>query len=259
VFTPVDLHFLREDREAALAGRRARSDATREREIACVAAADATIVYSEHELSLLAAEVAPDRLHLLRYITRVRETWPPYAGRRDIAFVGNFRHPPNVDGVLWFAREILPLVWRRLPGLVFHVVGDGAPAAVLALAEPRVIVHGWVEALTALLDTMRLTVAPLRYGAGFKGKVAASLAHGVPVIGTSIAIEGTGLLAGDGVAIADTAEDFSVSLMSLYETEAIWTAHAARGIERCRALYAPEAARRVWRDLLARLGLPFRP
>jgi glycosyltransferase involved in cell wall biosynthesis len=102
-------------------------------------------------------------------------------------------------------------------------------------------------------------VAPLRYGAGFKGKVATSLANGVPVVGTSVAMEGTGLLAGEGVAVADSAADFAASLISLYATEAAWTAHAARGIERCRALYSPAAARRVWRDLLARLGLPFRP
>ncbi len=263
VFAPADLHFLREQREADLAARRrgtaAGLRATRERELACVRAADATVLLSDHERELLATEIDPARLHLLRWIARVAPPGPGFEARDGVLFVGGFAHRPNVDAVLWYARDILPLLRGARAGLVLHIVGADPPAEVAALAAEDVVVHGWVADVTELLARVRLTVAPLRYGAGFKGKVATSLAHGVPVVATGVALEGTGLDDGDGVVLADAPEAFAAAVRRVHDDAAGWPALSARAAERVRALYGPADAREVLRRLLTGLGLPVAP
>jgi len=254
VFATADLHFLREQRRAELSGQ-APAAAEREAELRCMRAADATIVTSDHERDLLLPEIDPAKLVLLRWITRPLPVPQGFAGRRDICFVGNFRHPPNLDGVQWFLAEVFPLVRAVLPGLRLKLAGSDMPPALRDLAADGVDVLGWVADLAGLFGQMRLSVAPLRFGAGFKGKVATSLAHGLPVVGSSISLEGTGLADGDGVAVADAPADFAAAIVRLHEDAALWQAQSARGLERVTALYSPDAALEVWRRLLTGLGL----
>ena len=265
VFSPADLHHLREAREAALNGRQADAEVARTRaaELACVVAFDATILPSDVERDLLANHVAAERLHLLRWVTRNRPDAMPFAGRNGACFIGNFNHGPNTDAVLWFVRDILPLVCAELPSFRFHIAGSHMPSEILSLADdpdigPAVLVHGWVPALAPLFAQMRLSVAPLRYGAGFKGKVAESLSFGVPSVATPIAAEGTGLADGDGLLVADDAAAFAAAVVRLHEDAALWQTQSARGLERCAALYSPEAALAVYRTMLTRLDLPAR-
>ncbi len=257
LFAPADLHHLREARAAELSGAPSLGPAgTREVELACIRASDATIITSDHELALLHDEVPPAKLKLLRWIAHVRPASRDFAARSGLCFLGSFSHPPNVDAVHWFTVEVLPRVLRALPGLRLSIAGADPPESIRALASANVEVLDWVADLDALFGQVRLSVAPLRYGAGFKGKVATSLAYGVPVVGTAIAVEGTGLAPGDGIALADDAAAFADEVVRLHEDEAVWTALAERGLERCRELYSPEAAAAVYRRLLADLGLP---
>jgi glycosyltransferase involved in cell wall biosynthesis len=261
VFAPADLHFLRESREAALAGRKRETPALRklrQEELGCVAAADATLVMSDYEQALLAAETDPAKIHLLRWIATLSPPTAGFAERDGLLFVGNFDHRPNVDAVLWYAEAILPELRRRRPGLVLHVAGSNPPRELSLLGAKDVVVHGWVADLDGLLDRVRLSVAPLRYGAGFKGKVPTSLARGVPVVGTTIAMEGTGLAPGDGIAVADDPARFAEAVIRLHDNAADWTLAAQRGRERVAALYSPALAARVTARMLAALGLPFR-
>ena len=255
VFATADLHFLRERRRAELAGQEP-SEGAREEELRCMRAADATIVTSDHEMDLLRRDIDPAKLVLLRWIARPQPAFQGFAGRRDICFVGNFRHPPNLDGVQWFLAEVLPLVRVELPKMRVLLAGSGMPPAIQNLAADGVEILGWVEDLSGLFGAVRLSVAPLRFGAGFKGKVATSLAHGLPVVGSSISLEGTGLLHGDGVAVADSPADFAREIVRLHEDAALWQAQSARGLERVAALYSPDAALEIWRRLLTGLGLP---
>ena len=257
VFSPADLHHLREAREAALAGTDKRpASATRAKEIACAQQADATILLSDHELSLLAAHVEPSKLHLLRWIARPAAAVAPFAGRDGMLFVGGFQHAPNVDAVLWYAHAVAPLVARLRPGLRLDVVGADAPPAIRDLESDVIHICGWVDDLAPLLARARLTVAPLRYGAGFKGKVATSLAAGVPVVATPIACEGTGLSDGDGVLVAETAEAFARAIVTAHDDAVGWARLSERARERVAALYSPRAADEMFRAMLAGLGLP---
>jgi glycosyltransferase involved in cell wall biosynthesis len=257
VLATADLHHLREQRRAVLAGRPV-PEATRAAEIETIRAADAAIVTNDHERDLLAADPAASgaRVVLLRWIARPVPPTTPFTARRDICFLGNFRHPPNLDGIRWFIEQMLPRLRSALPGVKLLLAGADMPASFGALAGEGVELLGWVPDLTALFGRVRVSVAPLRFGAGFKGKVATSLAHGLPVVGSSIALEGTGLDDGDGVAVADTPEDFVRAIMRLHEDENHWQAQSARALERVAALYSPDAALQIWRRLLSDLELP---
>ncbi len=259
IFSPADLHHLREARRAAVSGATRSEAATlamRDEELACVREADATILNSDFELDLLRDQVNPDRLRLLRWVSHPSPSPYGFAARNGMVFVGGFRHGPNVDGICWFAAEVLPRLRVLRPGLVLHIAGSDLPKAVAELAAADVIVHGWVADLAGLLGRVRLSVAPLRYGAGFKGKVATSLSHGVPVVGSAIAFEGTGLATGPAVALAETAEAFAEAVIALHDDGAGWAERSAQALACCRSLYSAEAAMGVYAKMLRELGLP---
>ena len=258
IFATADLHFLREQRRAELAGTTL-PEAAREEELRCMHAADATIITSDYELGLLRRDVPPEKLVLLRWIERPRPLAYPFSERHDICFIGNYKHPPNLDGVEWFLSEVFPLVRRKLPGVRLKLAGSGMPASLRDFADDGVEILGWVEDLADLFGTMRLSVAPLRFGAGFKGKVATSLAYGLPVVGSSISLEGTGLGNGDGVLVADEPEAFAAAVVRLHEDAELWQAQVARGLERIAALYSPDAALEIWKRMLLRLDRPIAP
>ena len=104
-------------------------------------------------------------------------------------FIGTYQHPPNHDAAIYFVKEIWPKIHRRLPEARFLVVGSSVTPEILALAGDGIEVLGFVEDLDSLMAACRLTVAPLRFGAGLKGKVSSSLLSGVPVVASSIAVE----------------------------------------------------------------------
>ena len=259
IFSPADLHHLRELRRTSvtgIAGADDSSQAIREQEIDCVRQADATILNSDFELGLLRDEVEPEKLKLLRWVSHPSPSPRGFAERSGLVFVGGFRHSPNVDGVCWFVSEVMPVLRARGRGLVLHIAGSDITDAVVALAAPDVMVHGWVADLGDLLSRVRLSVAPLRYGAGFKGKVATSLNHGVPVVGSGIALEGTGLAIGPGVSLAGTAQEFAEAILAVHDDADGWAERSAHAIESCRRLYSPEAALGVYEGILQDFGLP---
>ena len=260
VFYTVDLHFLREQREAELGG-----DATalraaghsKARELASVLQADATLVHSTVEQELLARETPRARVHLLplmRAIPPALEA-PGPAGRRDIVFVGTYQHPPNEDAVVFFAREVWPLVRPRLPGTRFLIAGSALTPAVTALAGEGVEVLGFVPELRPLLDAARLSVAPLRFGAGLKGKVATTLEAGLPTIATAIATEGTTLRDGEEVLIADTAAELAEAVVRLATDDELWHRLSAQGFAFARREFSFEANASRLAALLAHIGV----
>ena len=153
------------------------------------------------------------------------------AGRDGLLFVGNFRHPPNGDAVDYLCNQILPLVRRELPGVKLTIVGDSPPPAVQALAGDGVEVTGWVPETEPYLASHRLSVAPLRFGAGMKGKVGEALAAGLPVVTTTIGAEGMvdAVPADSGLAVADDPQAFADAVVRLIRDDAEWTKLAEAG------------------------------
>lgn len=251
VFDTIDLHYLRERRGAALAQDPALARAaerTRALELDVIARSDVTLVVSPTERELLARDAPGARVEVLSNLHRLAEGGQPFAQRRDLVFVGGFRHPPNVDAVCWFVQQVFPLIRSRIAEVRFHCIGDHVPPAVAALAaQPGVIVHGHVPDIGPYLHGCRIALAPLRYGAGVKGKVNLSMAHGQPVVATPVAVEGMHLQHEHDVLVAEDAAGFAAQVVRLYEDEALWNRLGANGRENVRRYFSPDAAREVVR------------
>jgi GT2 family glycosyltransferase len=257
VFDTVDLHHLREQREAAERGDEAMARAaqrTRADELALIAAVDRTWVVSPVEKALLAEALPKAAVDVVSNIHRVRGAGPAMRERSGLLFVGGFRHPPNVDAALWLADSILPRIRERRPDITLSLVGSEAPAAVLALdGRDGIRVLGHVPDLEPLLDSHRYSVAPLRYGAGVKGKVNQALAHGLPVVATRCAVEGMGLEHGVDALVADDAEAFATALLSAYDDELLWNRLVEGGLANTEREFSPERARQTLRAVFASL------
>lgn len=247
VFDTVDLHGLRETRAATLAGDSVllrNAAASTKSELAAMAAADTTLVVSAYERDWLREQAPGVRVEVLSNLHEVHGPGLPFAQRRDLVFVGGFRHPPNTDAVLWFAREVFPLIRARLPEVRFHCIGGDCPPEILALGEqPGIQVHGHVPDIAPYMDGVRVALAPLRYGAGVKGKVNLSMAHGQPVVATSCAVEGMHLRDGHDVLVADEPAAFADAVVRLYNDEPLWNALARNGLDNVARHFSLDAAR----------------
>lgn len=248
VFDTVDLHYLRERRGAELAndaGRLRAAERTRERELAVMAACDVTVLVSEAERAQLQVDAPHVHVELISNLHEVAGAGARFDLRRDLVFVGGFAHPPNVDGMTWFIGEVFPHIRAALPGVRFHCIGAQPPPSLHALAagQADVIIHGFVPVVTPYMDEVRIAVAPLRFGAGVKGKVNLSMAHGQPVVATTCAVEGMHLRHGEDVLVADDAVAFAAAVVRLYQDEALWTTLSTAGLRNVARHFSLDAAR----------------
>ena len=234
IYDMVDFHALRLSREAELKSDmalRANAERMRAIELTNARTADLTVAVSEAERRALleidpslAVEVIPNIFDLPSNVDL------EIGQRSDLLFVGGFWHTPNVDAVLWFVREIWPLIVKERPEMIFRVVGSNPPERILALrGQPGIEVLGYVPDLTDLFAHSRMSVAPLPYGAGVKGKVGQSMAYGLPVVGTSIAGEGMALEHGKHLLIADAPEEFAAAVLRLATDDDLWRRLQANG------------------------------
>jgi len=248
LFHVADLHYLRMERDAALRADAAMLEdaaAMKARELALIAAADCTITHSSIEQEIL-AEAAPGRpVSLWPLMAQHYGTKIPFGPRKDICFLGGYRHPPNIDAVLYFAAEIMPLLRAAEPGLRFIIAGSNLPAEIAALAAPDVIIAGQVEDLRDLFDTVRVFVCPLRVGAGVKGKVASAMAYGLPVVSTPIGVEGTALRHGHDVLVAEAPTEFAAETLAAYRDEALWNRLSENGQAMVRGELSLDMGKRV--------------
>ena len=253
IFDTVDLHYLREQRLAALENslplKRVAAQ-TRRSELAVIRQAAVTLVVSEVEQTVLAQDAPQARVEVLSNIHRVSCHRSGFSARKDILFVGGFQHPPNIDAAQWFVGSVWPLIRQQLPDVRFHLIGSKAPDKVRALHGNGVEFHGFVKDLQPYLDGCRLAVAPLRYGAGVKGKVNLSMSRGQPVVATPMAVEGLYARDGEDVLIADSAREFAAAVIRLYRDEALWNRLSEAGQENVRRHFSLEHARERLSNIL---------
>ncbi|MEM1080171.1 MAG: glycosyltransferase [Pseudomonadota bacterium] len=253
VFDTVDLHFLREQREAELNQNAAVARAaarTRRDELRLIDQVDATLVVSEFEAALL-GELKPEaRVQVVSNIHALNDPGSRWAERHDLMFVGGFQHPPNVDAVEWLVNDILPLIRAELPEVRLHVIGSKMPGAIRDLQAPGLVVHGFVADLEPYLTSVRVSLAPLRYGAGVKGKVNQAMSHGLPVVATTCAAEGMYTQHEHDVLMADDAEAFAREVVRVYREEHLWNRLAVNGRDNVEQHFSMAAAQRALVELL---------
>ena len=225
IYDPVDLHWLRMERGSEIKNDdvlREKSEAYRRMERFNAAAADVVFAVTDQEKEQILKEVAYAKVEVIPTIHACADSVKPLRGRQDLLFVGHYAHSPNEDAVCYFVKEILPLIRQDIPGVVFYIVGSHITETVQSLASGDVFAVGYVPDLTPYLDLCRVFVAPLRYGAGIKGKIAHSMSFGLPVVTTSIGAEGMNLIDGKHILIADSAAAFARAVVRLYTDDLLW-------------------------------------
>ncbi|MFT7048400.1 MAG: GT2 family glycosyltransferase [Halioglobus sp.] len=221
IFFGHDLHYLRIGREEKVVG-----DASlikseqkwKKREYAVFDRVDKIYYPSQVEVDEILTERPDLSVRAIPLYVLEGEVEEPYDfdSSSDILFVGGFNHPPNVDGICWFVEKVFPLVKEKFPDIKLHVVGSNPNDAVQDLQSEDVVVYGYLsdEELGQLYRRVRQVIAPLRFGAGVKGKVLEAIQKNLPLVTTSIGAEGIPD-AEDVMNIANSAEEFAKTIIRL--------------------------------------------
>jgi Predicted glycosyltransferases len=256
-----DLHYLRLERKYEVEGdKKILSEAKKYKDIesSIFAKADMVFTFSAEENSIISnsfPEVNVKTVPLYFY-----EEFPPvsyeFGNRSSTLFVGGFAHTPNIDAISWFCKEILPLVHRAVPELVFKVIGSNPPPEIRCLASDRVQILGFVtdEQLKQHYQTSRLVVIPLRFGAGVKGKTLEAMYHGLPIVSTSIGIEGIPDIS-SVISPTDDAESFARRIIDLYQSPQILEDASRNNRDFIRSRYNFMSAQKCIEGIFTELGM----
>jgi len=264
VVDSIDIHFLRQSRrvfcnsdsdgQPKTLGPEYAHEMTRE--VNTYAAADSVLTVSEKEAELVNNFTGRRLAYAVPLAEDVKFSALPFAERNGMVFVGNFRHPPNVQAVEYLCREILPRISADvLAEHPLYIVGNDPSETVFkacrGLANVRFV--GWVPSVLPYLERARLSVVPLLYGAGTKSKLIQSLMIGTPSVSTSIGIEGLNLENNLHVLVAEDATSFAASVTRLIDDEGLWRRLAERGRDFIEKAHGYDAVSARFSDVLGQV------
>lgn len=217
-----DLHFLREQREFELTGdeiHKNNSELWKKEELEIMKKSDHVYYPSYIEKDIINEidkNINVKAINAYVFDNVEKEDYS-YEKREGILFVGGFAHRPNVDGILWFVKNIYPLI-TKIKKIPLYIVGSNPTNEIKKLDGNGIIVKGFVsdEELEELYKNCKLVIAPLRYGAGIKGKVIEAMSKGIPIVTTTIGAEGIAN-AQDIISITDDEKEFAKNVLNLYE------------------------------------------
>lgn len=230
VYDTIDLHYLRmqrawqlsKEKSAAAVGQWQSMQIT---ELNMAKQSDLTITVTPIEQKTLQRQLQGNNKH----IAVVPNVHFPYQGnipsfyeRSGILFIGSYNHPPNIDGVRWLCQEIMPLVWQQQPDIKVTLLGSNVKPEVEALANQKITVTGYVEDVSSYFLSHKLSVSPLRYGAGMKGKIGQSLEYSLPVVSTAIGTEGMNLDPEQHILEANNTQEFAQQILRLHDDMSLW-------------------------------------
>lgn len=228
-------------------------------ELAVYRAVDAILAVSQEDLDSVRQDIPNLRAFMVPNIHPIPGPATVARASDRIVFVGSFLHEPNVDAVIWFVNEVLPLILAAVPGVKFQIVGYGPPPEVAALASAHVDVVGHVPSTAPYLESATVSVAPLRFGAGVKGKIGEAMAHRLPVVTTGIGVEGFGLTPGVNVLVGDSADAFARHVVRLLQEPGAREQIADAGFRFICDNFSEQAVHHQVREMMAALpSLPVR-
>ena len=233
IYDMVDAHGLRLSRKAAISG--SPEDLRDSRHIEAVERrstrlADITVAVSRAEVEHISSVSGINVTSLvIPTIHKAVPNIPGFEGREGILFVGGFQHDPNVDAAVYLVREILPRVSAKIGPIPVTIVGSRPKPEVLELASETVRVLGWIADLTPEYARHRMVVAPLRYGAGVKGKIGEALSHGVPIVTTPIGVEGYDVVHGRDILVGESTDDLVDAIVQNYDNGVAWSGLSENG------------------------------
>lgn len=256
-----DLHSLRKAREKAF---KTNVTCTTEfwlqtdlckRELASIFRSDLSLIISSYEMKLLLEIVKMDAANLLYLpfmLKHIRSEesniWKHFEDRTDFICIGNGKHAPNVDAVLWLKKEIWPLIRKQLPDANLYIYGPYLPEHILQMDNGKegFLVQGWTSDINSVMQNAKVNIAPLRFGAGLKGKLVDAMLNGTPSVTTSVGAEGMH----DGLefagCLADDTQTFVESCVEIFLNQTTWDAAQKNGLKIINSNYDPN----VFEELL---------
>lgn len=238
-----DLHCLRKGRHQALKDHKLFDknylfNEVAKREIASIYRCDLSLIISEEELDILKHQfnVSEQLLCYLPFLLNAitleeRKKLPKFKDRAHFVTIGNFLHPPNYDAVLFLKKDIWPIIKKKLPKAEMHVYGAYASEKVKQLhnENDKFLIKGFAEDVNTVMQNARVCLAPLRFGAGLKGKLIDAMLNGTPSVMSSIAAEGMfGDFETSGF-IEDNPKEFANKSIELYTDKIFWNGKQKNG------------------------------
>ncbi len=217
------------------------------REIAAIFRCDLTLMISPIEIELLTDlfKVDASLLHYLPFMYSQNQLAyhnPSYEQRQGFISIGNFRHPPNWDSVLWLKQQIWPLIRKQLPQAEIYICGAYPPPKATDLHDEKTgfLVKGWVDDATKAMQSARVCLAPLRFGAGIKGKLAEAMFCATPSVTTNIGIEGMQTQLPWAGEVANEAKSIADAAVRLYQNIDVWQCASELGQKNAQLLFAQD-------------------
>ena len=252
VYDTIDLHYLRLKRARAIDPEHCTKEAWIEmqaQELKMAHQADVTITVTAIEQEILEHQAVDNVAVIPNVHTAYSGTISGFESREGILFIGSYNHLPNVDAVVWLCEEIMPLVWQTNPEITVTLLGNNPSPEVLALASDRITVTGYIDDVSPYFLSHKLSVSPLRYGAGMKGKIGQSLEYGLPVVSTSIGTEGMNLIPEQQILEANEPANFARQIVRLYTNVSLWNSISANS-NAAIAKYTPLAIKEAVTQIL---------
>ena len=254
VYDTVDLHWVRLERAAEVTKNpeaMAEAEYFRKTEHFLIECADIIFTVTQKEKDFL-LKINPELdVYVVPNVHDAMEgDVVPFSQRNDLMFIGHFLHQPNVDAMLYFVREVFPILRQRLGPIRLYIVGSNPTAEVLGLQSEEVVVTGYVPNVTPYFEKARVFIAPLRFGAGMKGKIGQSMSFGLPIVTTNIGAEGMGLEDGKHVLIADLSPAFADAVVRLYSDEELWQILSVESKNYIHAMYSTSTMESILSEIL---------
>lgn len=257
IYDTIDLHFIRLKRAWKLENEPRDTELEKEwlemqnMEISLANQTDMTLTVTPIEREILQSQGIPN----VKVVPNIHISYggeiTSFNERQGLLFIGGYKHPPNIDAVLWLCNQIMPLIWEKMPDLKVTLLGSNPTDEVQELASKyeQVLVPGYVKDITSYFLESRIFVAPLQYGAGMKGKIGQSLEYGLPIISTDVGAEGMNLRPNESVLIANTVSEFSINIQNLYKDESLWN-KLSKNSDSALKQFSPSYTKNILKGLL---------
>lgn len=227
IFDTVDLHYIRLSRQARVENNPDLANQANKWkiiELSLIEQSDAALVVSIFEKKELKKIIPKQRVEVISLIHELK-TKPAqnFAKRKDLMFIGSYNHLPNKDGLNWFVNTIWPIVRKKQPNLQLNIIGSNIPDDLFKNDQKSGInVIGFIEDPSKYFESSRVFIAPLRFGAGIKGKILQSIEYGLPVVTTKVGAEGMFLKDNESAMIADEPNEIAAKIYDIYTHKQLW-------------------------------------
>lgn len=257
IYDVQDLHYLRTKRRAKVTDNAdilKTAEELKRQEVYLMEKSDATISLSIQEQEIIKKINPVINAHVLPYVQSVTDKYAGLERREDLVFIGGFQHTPNQDGICWFVKEVFPFITKEMSKVKLFIIGSNPSAQILDLGSvENVIITGYIADVSPSFEKARVFVAPLRYGAGYKGKIAHAMSYGLPVVTTSIGAEGMNLSEYENVLIGDTPKEFADKTIAAYKDEDLWNKLSQNSLKYVRENCSSQSAIRKFAEIFEQL------